>query len=327
MKKVSIFVGSSEAMREVETGSARLIFESPPYEKMHPCCETPECLACYAGEDFAKRFARFLGERHRILASDGSYVLNFQPQVLSGETSPTAFLLPQAVVESGFVLIQVHIWAKPNASPMAPDKRLKNSFEYFWHFTKGQDYVFNKDAVREPSLWAGRDHRTEKYHPLGKDPGNVLLSPDADSDLFLLAKSQDQTLLNHPGKMKDGIAARFIKLLSNPDDLIVDGFTGTGQTGVEALALSRRFVGYELHDERAGQARDRLGMKENDTMTKPWLSAEEAAEYLSLAKATIYSKTSRKELPFHRQGRIVRYHREELDAWLRGTPVATGAAK
>ncbi len=176
--------------------------------------------------------------------------------------------------------------------------------------------------MREPSKWAGKDSRTRKYHPLGKDPGNVL-----DADLFLLPKSQDQAAFNHPGKMKDGIASRFIKLLTNPGDLVVDGFAGTGQTGAEALALERRFIGFELHEERARQARERLQLNDRteETMLKKWLNAKEAGEHLGLSTATIYSKTSRGELPAHKNGRIVRYDREELDAWMRGEAAPTGA--
>jgi len=308
-------------MPELETASVRLVLESPPFERMHACCQDTDCLACYQGEAFVDRFAQFLPERLRVLAEDGNYVLNFQSQVLDGRLSPTAYLLPKIIVEAGFRLIQEHTWAKPNASPMAPEKRLKNSSERFWHFAKGAGYVFNKDAVREPHLWAERDSRTRKYHPLGKDPGNVIM----DSDCFSVPKSQDQTSFNHPGKMRDGIASRFIKLLSNPGDLIVDGFCGTGQTGVEALALGRRFAGYELHGDRADRIRERLGIMEDTQMMKPWLNAKEAAEYLGLSQATIYSKTSRKEIPAHKQGRIVRYHREELDAWLRGAALPSSA--
>ncbi len=318
-----VYVRSSQTMPELMTGSVRLLFESPPYEKMHPCCNDPSCLACYQGEDFVERLAKFLPERLRVLADDGNYVLNLQPQVINGFTSPVEYLLPQAIAAAGFRLVQTHIWAKPNANPFAPDRRLKNSFEYCWHFAKTKDYVFNKNAVREPHEWADKDHRKEKYHPLGKDPGNV----------FFAAKSQDQTSLDHPGKMKDGIATRFIKLLSAPGDLCVDGFTGTGQTGVEAIALGRKFIGYELHKDRAAQARQRLGIDGaapettmNTSMSKTWMTPKEVAAYTSMSVATIYSKSSRGEIPVHHIGKLPRYHRDEIDAWIRGIEIPPPSA-
>ncbi|MDE2313518.1 MAG: helix-turn-helix domain-containing protein, partial [Elusimicrobia bacterium] len=233
---------------------------------------------------------------------------------------PTLYLIPQAAAAVGFGLVDAYVWHKPNAVPFAPARRLKSAYEILWHFAKSKDYFFDKDSIREPHLWAGRDNRPEKYHPLGKDPGNI----------FTLPKSQDQSSFHHPGKMVEGLASKFIRLLSRPGDLVADGFAGTGQTGVEALALDRRFIGYELHAERTEQARRRLGVEEADMTNKQWLNAKEAGEYLGLSQATIYSKTSRKEIPAHKQGRIVRYDRNELDAWLRGGPAGAavpGAAK
>lgn len=307
-----VFVHSSDRMPELETGSVRLLFESPPFEKMTQCCGQPECLSSHSAEAFAEQFSRFLPERLRVLANDGNYVLNFQPQVLRGFASPTEFLLPMAVVKAGFKLVQTHPWAKLNAAPFAPDRRLKNSFEYCWHFAKTDRYVFNKDAVREAHAWADRDHRSERYNPAGRDPGTV----------FFLPKAQDQTSLGHPGKMAEGVASRFIRLLTNPGDLIVDGFVGTAQTGLEALTLGRRFVGFELHADRATQARERLEIKDSeDTQVKEWMNTQEVATYTGLATTTIYSKVSRGEMPVHHIGRLPRFHKDEIDAWIRGTQV------
>lgn len=304
-----VFTGNSVAMQEIETGSVGLLFESPPYERMVKCCGEKECLSSHAAEDFVKEFARFLPERLRVLSDEASYVVNFQPQVIGGFGSPAEYLIPQAVVAAGFRLVQTHVWAKPNATPFAPDRRLKNSFEYCWHFAKSERYFFDKDAAREPHEWADRDSRKERYHALGRDPGNV----------FFMSKSNDQSSLGHPAKMTNGVASRFIKLLSEAGSLVVDGFAGTAQTGIESLALGRRFVGYELHAERADQARGRLGIdKEEVTMRKTWMNAKEVAAYTGLALPTVYSKTSRGEMPVHKGSGTPRFHVDEVDAFMKG---------
>jgi DNA modification methylase/predicted DNA-binding transcriptional regulator AlpA len=305
-----IFVHSSQTLTELTDSSVNLMFESPPYEKMVKCCGEPQCLSSHAAEDFVREFARFLPERLRVLKDDGNYLVNFSPQVISGFSSPAEYLLPQAVVAAGFRLVQTHIWGKPNATPFAPDRRLKNSVEYCWHFAKSDGYFFDKDAARVAHEWVGRDQRKERYHALGKDPGT----------LFMMSKSQDQSSLGHPAKMKDGVASRFIKLLCPQDGLVVDGFAGTGQTGVEAVELGRRFIGFELHQERAEVARQRLGIREDgeDLIMKEWLTSKEVAAYCGLALATIYSKTSRGEVPVHRGAGVPRYFKPEIDAWMRG---------
>ena len=304
-----IHVGSSIKMPEIKSRSIQLLFESPPYEKMQKCCEDSGCLTNFQGKAFVDEFKKFLPERLRVLSDTGSYVLNFQAQVIDGFTSPSEFLLPGAVVDAGFHLVQAHHWSKPNAMPFSTDKRLKNSHEYFWHFAKTKDYVFNKDSIREPHLWKERDKNQDKYHELGKDPGNV----------FSLAKTQNQREFGIP-KMPADIASRFIKLLTCEGDLVLDGFSGSGQTGVEALALGRKFIGYELHSQRAEEARQRLGITGESRMTNlsPWMNTDEVAAYTGLKKATIYSKSSLGEIPVHKGSGSPRYHREEIDLWMRG---------
>lgn len=49
----------------------------------------------------------------------------------------------------------------------------------------------------------------------------------------------------------------------------------------------------------------------------PWLSALEAAAYLRAPLSRIRKLTSTRELPHHKDGRRVLYHRDELDAFIR----------
>lgn len=53
--------------------------------------------------------------------------------------------------------------------------------------------------------------------------------------------------------------------------------------------------------------------------TSPWLTTEGAAAYIGSTRNTLKTYRARgKGPPFHRvSGRLVRYRRDELDAWLR----------
>jgi excisionase family DNA binding protein len=48
----------------------------------------------------------------------------------------------------------------------------------------------------------------------------------------------------------------------------------------------------------------------------PWLTAEQAAEYIGAPLSRIRQLTMGDEIPVHRDGRRVLYHRDELDRWL-----------
>ncbi len=57
-------------------------------------------------------------------------------------------------------------------------------------------------------------------------------------------------------------------------------------------------------------------------MTDRWLSVDEIAEYLGVAKDTIYTWVNAKGMPGHKVGRFWKFKREEIDVWVR----AGGAA-
>ena len=50
----------------------------------------------------------------------------------------------------------------------------------------------------------------------------------------------------------------------------------------------------------------------------PWMTPAQAAEYLGIALGTLRNWTSLRYVPFGRKGRVVRYRRDLLDAWLTG---------
>jgi len=48
-----------------------------------------------------------------------------------------------------------------------------------------------------------------------------------------------------------------------------------------------------------------------------WLSVAEIAEYLGVQRDTIYKWLDRKKMPAHKVGRLWKFKRDEVDAWVR----------
>jgi excisionase family DNA binding protein len=57
--------------------------------------------------------------------------------------------------------------------------------------------------------------------------------------------------------------------------------------------------------------------KQEFPMEDRWLSVEEIAAYLGINQDTVYKWITRKQLPAHKVGRLWRFRREEVDAWVR----------
>jgi len=62
----------------------------------------------------------------------------------------------------------------------------------------------------------------------------------------------------HPAQKPLALMQTMVRLFSDPGELVLDPFTGSGTTGVAALSLGRRFEGWELDPGYASLARSRL---------------------------------------------------------------------
>jgi len=51
------------------------------------------------------------------------------------------------------------------------------------------------------------------------------------------------------------------------------------------------------------------------------LTAPEVAEYLGVKLGTVYNKVSRREIPFEKAGRMLRFRRSTIDEWIQSHPV------
>lgn len=64
--------------------------------------------------------------------------------------------------------------------------------------------------------------------------------------------------MSHPAIYPKGLVARLVELLTRPGDVVLDPFIGSGTTAVVCKELNRRYIGFELNEEFARLARERL---------------------------------------------------------------------
>ena len=66
----------------------------------------------------------------------------------------------------------------------------------------------------------------------------------------------------HPTQKPVELMNYFVNTLSNPGDLVLDPFMGSGSTGVSAMRLGRRFMGIELNENYFDISAKRLEAEE-----------------------------------------------------------------
>jgi site-specific DNA-methyltransferase (adenine-specific) len=81
---------------------------------------------------------------------------------------------------------------------------------------------------------------------------------------------------SHPTQKPISLMLELIELFTDPGDLILDPFAGSGTTGVAALRLGRRVILIEKDPSHAATARDRMRAEERGSTMHALRSGQEA---------------------------------------------------
>lgn len=130
--KIQIYLGDSrKVLKSYPDGFFNLIVTSPPYadarEKHYDSIKP---------DDYPDFFLTFHDEFWRVLAEDGSFVLNIKDKVVNGVRDRYVWNTIQALSERGWNCIDDYLWIKPNAMPGYWPNRLRDEWEYCFHMTK-----------------------------------------------------------------------------------------------------------------------------------------------------------------------------------------------
>lgn len=88
-------------------------------------------------------------------------------------------------------------------------------------------------------------------------PGKSTWNGGGQHGVFITNKGGDERA-GHPTQKPLALMDKLIRLFTDPGDLICDPFSGSGTTGVAAIRLGRRFVGWERKPEYHAIAMKRL---------------------------------------------------------------------
>ena len=75
--------------------------------------------------------------------------------------------------------------------------------------------------------------------------------------------TKDKIAFEHPAIFPERLVADHIKSWSNPNDIILDPFMGSGTTAKVARELNRNYIGFEISNEYCQIAQKRLEQTKN----------------------------------------------------------------
>lgn len=262
-----IIVGDArEELRQCPDGAFRCCVTSPPYWGLRDYGVPGQIGAEMELEEYVESIRDVMGEVRRVLTEDGTLWLNIGDSYTSGNRRwrdsdkknparamsyrpPTPeglkpkdligipWRLAFALQSDGWYLRSDIIWYKPNCQPESVRDRPTQAHEYLFLLSKSVDYYYDYEAVREPAETTNNGRNRRSVWTVNTRPNTIAHFATFPSELIrpcILAGSE-------------------------PADLVLDPFFGSGTVGQVCVDLGRDFVGIELNQEYADIAYERLG--------------------------------------------------------------------
>ena len=147
-----------------------------------------------------------------------------------------------------WILQDIVVWNKNKALPYTNEGRLRNVFEYILCFSKSPDFGLKMDRIRESNpddfkqWWVDFP---ERYHPRGKLPDNIWEFEPPTRGSF----AGDVDVFDHPAAFPPALVERMLTLSTDPGDVVLDPFAGSGVTIAQAELMERNGIGIELNEK------------------------------------------------------------------------------
>lgn len=243
----NIIIGDClEELAKLPDACSRLIIADPPYnldkdfgiwkEKERKGTWLPWCK-------------QWLAECKRVLAPGGNiFVYGIHHHIC---------WIQCALYELGLQYRRQIIWHYENGFAGYNARSLAARYEPILWFSKGDGYTYN--VIREPYKSTERlkhkitkNGRTWTPNPGGRLVGDIWKFPTLAGRRFRDEK------VNHPTQKPLALTLRIVEHFSNPGDLVVVPFVGSGTECLAAAMLSRDYWGVELNPEYVRIALGRL---------------------------------------------------------------------
>ena len=241
----SVFVEADafEFLDAIAEDSIDCIWTDPPYLLSNDgiTCVAGKMVKVNKGEwdrsqgiELDHQFNRgWIEKCHRVLKPNGTIWISGTVHVYLS--------VGMALLQQGFRILNDITWEKPNPPPNLGCRCFTHSTEILLWATKAAQgskhrYTFNYEEMRKEN--SGRQMKTVWRIPT--------------------PSREEKELGKHPTQKPVGLVARCLRASTNPGNIVLDPFAGSGTTAVAALSLRRRFIGCERSEDYADLAVRRI---------------------------------------------------------------------
>jgi site-specific DNA-methyltransferase (adenine-specific) len=258
-----------ELMKQIEPGTIDLVFADPPFNIGY---EYDEYHDEQDADEYVAWSRAWIAEAYRVLKPGGTFWLSIGDDF-------AAELKVAAEHQVGFHTRSWVVWYYTFGVNCT--RKFSRSHAHLFHFVKdNNNFTFNAEdpQIRVPSARA-LVYADKRANPAGRLPDDTWMVRPAADDSWVLRPQDlpdgfqptDDTWYYarvagtfkerqgfHGCQMPEQLLGRIVRVSSNPGDIVLDPFAGSGTTLAVAKKLGRRWVGCELSEEYTRAATERL---------------------------------------------------------------------
>ncbi len=225
-----------------------LVVTSPPYDD----------LRTYGGHSWD--FFGVAWQLKRVLKPGGVIVWVVNDQTKDGSETGTSMEQALHFRRIGLNLHDTMVYASDK--PPLTHNRYEQSWEYAFVLSKGKPKAWN--PITRKTLHGGKANASRKYWRDAETLG-AMNKPGTYNEESLLPNiwwySTGNDKPGHPAPFPLALAKDLVASWSNPGDVVLDPFSGSGTTAKAAKELGRRFLGLEINPEYCAIAERRIAQQ------------------------------------------------------------------
>jgi len=264
----TIYQGDSLGLfQQMKPASVDLIMTSPPFGLVRK-----KGYGNVDADQYVEWFKPFAAAFRSMLKDTGSLVIDIGGSWISGQPTRSLYhyeLLIMLCREFKFHLAQEFFWWNPARLPTPAEWvtvrriRVKDAINCIWWLSPTPWPKASNRRVLQPYSDSMRVLLAKGYKPMlrpsGHDisskfstdngaaiPPNLIALAHTESNSAYIRFCREKGIVPHPARFPAEIPEFFIRMLTDPDDLVVDPFAGSCATGEAAEKTSRRWICCDL---------------------------------------------------------------------------------
>ncbi len=270
---------SLKVLADTPAGSVDLIMTSPPFGLVRK-----KEYGNVPADEYIDWFRPFAEQFKRVLQKNGSLVIDIGTAWNVGLPTKHLYqfkLLVMLCEEYGFHLAQDFYWWSPSKLPTPAEWvtvrriRVKDAINTVWWLSPTPWPKASNRRVLQPYSPSMNDLLAKGYkamkRPSGHDisdkfninngaaiPPNLIAIPNTESNSFYLRYCKEHQIKAHPARYPSELPEFFIRMLTEPGDMVFDPFGGSCVTGEVCERLGRNWVCVDLIEDYLQGAKGRF---------------------------------------------------------------------